>query len=444
MKTVVRLVLTYFSGTPVLKVFSLSGLALCVVTLFVLQGLPQSPVTLALGFVAVGAVYIGGSLMPLMFGRLARSHSVRALPYGRIKLLVSALLTVTLVSSLVPILWAFGYVRAVTPQVADAALIARIHQAMWDNFRIGFTSIFLLTGWLYVALWFVTSERTALGLIKALVVVVILLFAPTRQLKTLDASVQWNLIQMAVTWIVFGGGFLLWPRWQALLSRYRASRQSSPSVPRRVSGREIDLLLGTANPWVLAGAQIVPILLATRIGFYSSTVWLYYLTIFSTVSGAIAGQAAQRSRALWLRGNWQRVDLFGCVERSFWRHNSYVLAVLLVVMVAIGTYTQLPALLLAAGVPLLALGTVLSTYLGLMITRGLHWLEATLGIAVMLALMAVAVLAARSAGDLIAVIALELALACLAVVLRFVAKRRWTSIDWMLCRPDRAALLRSA
>ena len=97
-----------------------------------------------------------------------------------------------------------------------------------------------------------------------------------------------------------------------------------------------------------------------------------------------------------------------------------------------------------AGLPLLVLGTLLSTYLGLMITRGLRWLEIVSGVGVMLSLMALAVLVARESVDLAAVIALEIALVVLAIVARFVARRRWTQIDWMMCRPDRAMTARGA
>jgi len=62
----------------------------------------------------------------------------------------------------------------------------------------------------------------------------------------------------------------------------------------------------------------------------------------------------------------------------------------------------------------------------------------------MLTLMAVAVLAARSAGDLMIVVGLECALALLAVVLRFAALGRWAQLDWTQCRADRALSGRSA
>ena len=51
------------------------------------------------------------------------------------------------------------------------------------------------------------------------------------------------------------------------------------------------------------------------------------------------------------------------------------------------------------------------------ITRGLGWLESVPAIAMRLALMAVAVLAARSSADLKIVIAVEVLLACVVPVL---------------------------
>jgi hypothetical protein len=176
-------------------------------------------------------------------------------------------------------------------------------------------------------------------------------------------------------------------------------------------------------------------------------VWLFYLTIFSTVAGAIACQAAERSRVLWLRGKWSRGELFSQVERSFWRHNSFVLGSLILLMVSIGSYAALPVSLLAMGLPLLMLSTVLSTYLGLMVTRGLRFAEGALAVLAMLALMAVAVLAARADGEtqnILIVVGIEAVMALAAVVLRAAAKARWQEIDWMLCRPDRALRARAA
>ena len=307
-----------------------------------------------------------------------------------------------------------------------------------------FTTSFLLVCWLYLAMWFITSERNMIGFIKGMLVVIVLIFAPAREIRDESVSLTWNLQQIAVIWIVFGTGFLLWPRYRAAVARLSRFARFSGGLNRNIARREFDLMLGTANPWLLIAAQVGPIVIASRIGYDTPSVWLYYLTIFSTVAGAIAGQAAERTRALWLRGDWSREVLFTQVERSFWRHNSYVLGSLLLLMVGIGSYAGFSVTLLVAGLPLLVLGTVLSTYLGLMITRGMRLLEAVLGVGVMLGLMAVSVLVAGERVDLVSVIALEVFLAVLAVVLRSAARRRWTQIDWMLCRRDRALSGRSA
>ncbi len=116
-------------------------------------------------------------------------------------------------------------------------------------------------------------------------------------------------------------------------------------------------------------------------------------------------------------------------------------------MVGIGSYAALPVSLLAMGVPLLILSTILSTYLGLMVTRGLRFAEGALAVVVMLTLMAVAVLAARANGDpqeILMVAEGEVVLAFAAAIIRSVARARWEHIDWLLCRPERAPRARAA
>jgi hypothetical protein len=62
----------------------------------------------------------------------------------------------------------------------------------------------------------------------------------------------------------------------------------------------------------------------------------------------------------------------------------------------------------------------------------------------MLLLMVLAVLVARTSMDVVGIVAMESGLAVLAIVLRFTARRRWTQLDWMMCRPDRALTARGA
>lgn len=446
MKAVLRLVLAYFTCTPALRVFSGVGLVLIVVSTILLGTLPQSDPMLWMAALGMMSFFLGSLLMPLMFGRLAGSHAMRLMPFGRLKLLASAFITTALVSAPPGLYLTVAFYHAMyfpSGRLDGTGLHGYSVQVGW----LTWISSFLVASWLYLAMWFITNERRLTGYVKGLLVIVVAMLLPARQIAELNSQIWHQLQFAAVVWGAFGAIFLLWPRWRFATVRVRAwlEAKSAGFVKRqRVSGREIDLLLGTANPWVLAVAQCVPIFIATRIGFYSAEIWLFYLTVFSTVAGALAGQAAERSRALWLRGGWSRVELFAQVELSFWRHNCYALGVLIILMIGIGNYSGLPTSLLVVGLPLLALGTVLSTYLGLMITRGLRWPEALLAMGVMMTLMTVAVLAARSLESLPAVVALEAFLLAVAFVLRAVAKRRWAEIDWSICRPDRALHVRPA
>ncbi len=445
MKAVARLVWAYFTGTPVLRAFTIGGSILLAIDFYILATQPQSGKKLWLAILGLIFFFIGSSLMPVMFGRLARSHSVGVLPGGRFKLLLSVFITILLVALPAGVLSPASFVSSNT-----SLPVLLEDPRMWDYVlqlaAITFTWAVLFAGWMYLAMWFLTSERNLAGLFKGLLVITVVMFAPAREIRDLSVTLSWNLQQIAVIWGVFGAGFLLWPRFKAM--RARRKREPFPGIARafagQISGREFDVLLGTSNPWLLVLALVLPLLLATHFVREFPALWLYFLTIFSVVTGAFSGQAAERSRALWLRGDWSRTTLFASVERSIWRHNRVVLGVLTVLTVAIGEYARFTPTMLLAGLPLLMLGTVLSTYLGLMITRGLRWLEIVSAIGVMLLLMASAVLIARESVDLGSVIALELGLLALAAALRSVARRRWTQIDWMKCRPDRAMAVRGA
>jgi len=445
MKAVARLVWSYFTGSPVLRAFTLIGSTLLLIDFYLLMTQPWSDEKLWLAIVGLILLFIGSSLMPLMFGRLARSHSVGVLPGGRLKLLVSAYITILLVALPVGVLSPASLISA-SISLPEIMKDPRMRGFVIEVAALTFTSAVLFAGWMYLAMWFLTSQRNMAGLFKGLLVIMLVVFAPAQEIRDFTVSLTWNLQQLAVAWTVFGAGFLLWPRFKA--ARARRNRERFAGLIRlftgRAAGREFDVLLGTSNPWLLVAALALPLLLMTRFVGDIPSVWLYFLTIFSAVTGAFSGQAAERSRALWLRGNWSRPELFAAVERSVWRHNAHVLGALILLTMGIGAYAHFPAAMLASGLPLLMLGTMLSTYLGLMITRGLRWLEIVCGVVVMLLLMVLAMLVAREIVDLSAVFALEAGLVVLAVSLRSVARRRWTQIDWMVCRPDRALATRDA
>lgn len=446
MKSVLRLIYTYFMCTPAQKVFTILGVVVIGSSYLMLVTQRQSDLLAVVALAGAAAFFLGSAMMPLTFGRLARGRAAGLMPRARIKLLASALITVLIVGLPTPLLFVVGLLTAIGPGHAHptAVQIAQFQHGLVQTFWSTYADVTLLAAWLYVALWFITSKRNTMGYLQGLVVIAAVLIVPTKHIVDSEVLMWWNLGMCGATLGGFGVLFLLWPRLRTIVEALRPGARLGAARSSRIQGREIDLLLGTANPWLLAAGQLLPVLLAARIGFYSAAVWLFYLTLFSTVAGAIAGQAAERSRALWLRGDWSTLRLFSQVERSFWRHNNYVLAILLILMVAIGSYTGLPVMLLATGLPLLILGTVISTYLGLMLTRGLRLAESMLAVVIVLALMAVAVLAARETGELTTILLLELALALVALVLRRTARNRWARIDWLQCRPDRALSGRSA
>jgi len=443
MSAVARLVFTYFTNSRLACVFSGGGLALCLVSAWVLTHQGQSGQMLAFAMAGELSFFLGSLSMPLLAGRLSQGQAARLLPRGRAKLLSSILLTVAIVALPAGLLGAFafnGAMAQVSRLTTDPAL-----RAFVINFGLFvYTSFCLLASWLYLAMWFLTSQRNSAGFSKALVVIVLMVLTPTREIHEPHADLQDNLLKLLVAWLLFGAIFLAWPG----LKTRRPSSWIAGLRPRaqelRSAGREIDLMLGTNNPWTYIGALLVPVFLAGRIEKMSPAVWLYILTIFSTVTGAIAGQAAERSRVLWLRGAWSRPELFKRVEAAFVRHNNLVLGVLLVLMIGIGTYEGLPVAFLAAGLPLLILGNASSTYLGLMITRGVRWPEALLGIVLMLGLMTSPLLLEGRNPNIAAVVTVEVLLAFVVVVLRFVARSRWARIDWTECRRARVPSERAA
>jgi len=110
--------------------------------------------------------------------------------------------------------------------------------------------------------------------------------------------------------------------------------------------------------------------------------------------------------------------------------------VLLVLLVAIGDAIGVSTRVLAFGMGLLALGSVLSTYVGLIVTARIGWIDVALAVAAMLALIAAAVRVAAPATPTATIIAFEAGLAAFAFAVRELARRRWSRIDWMLCRAE--------
>jgi hypothetical protein len=443
MKAVARLVAVYFTGTPLLRAVTAFGLIAIVFGVAALAYLPplvgqvglpsrfsiaEEALLMLVPIAGVVALLFGGSLMPAMVTQLARGHYAHVLPHARGKLLASALATVALVTI-----------------VASAALRVFMGQEMPDiELPRQLAGSFLTYSTTYLALWVVSRTRGPLALIGGALVLVVTLFLPLRFMGR-NVPMVWAVVPSVALWIAVAGALLLAPRLAAVAATWR---RAGAFAGEYAGGDELALLLGTSRPWLLAIGQIVPIVVAAYLvgWLYGSVavdlkvkVWLFYLMILSVLSAATASFGAARSRALWLRADWTRAQLFARVEAAFWTRNGYALGVLLLTMVAVGSFFELPNRALAFGLVLLVLATAVSTYLGLLITRAISARVAALAVGGMLLLIATSIYATSPSAPVTTVVALELALGVLAGALRTLAKRRWLELDWMSCRPDRTA-----
>ncbi len=436
MSSVARLVFTYFSCRPLMRAFSGIGVTGLVVLTVLISRIPYFGAEWGAAAVVIAwaLVFVGSLHMPTMVAALKRSHVIAVLPNGRSALYWSAFVTVLLVSipiPLVSLIVQIGMWRAIYPDAQPFAVMGFIAY-VWMHFA----PALFFTSWLYVALGLVVSNRSTAGVIGGMLVMVVAVLIPVKLLATRDTGLLGPTILCLVTWLLFAVYFF-WP------SRWHVKWPNAWHAAARFrAGREVDLILGTASPWALAIPILAPVLLAVSLGRYSLSAWLLMMTIFSAVSGGIAASAAARSRAIWLRTRWSREQLFAQVERRFWRHNGLILAVLVVLLVAVGLFGRLPAEMLVRGVPLMALGMALSTYLGLMQTQRLRVPDSVVAAAIMVTLMVLAVWAA-SGRDPQRVYGIEIALAAVAVALRFTARARWTGLDWRLCRAEPGTAARS-
>jgi hypothetical protein len=428
MSTVAQLVWMYFARMPALRWVTLGSILAVLTSAFVLPFSRGSGPGHLLAFFGGAALIPAASLMPLTVGRLAQSHAICVLPYGRVKLFLSALIAVLIVSIPIPLLGVIEQVFVLPPSVAAMYTTSQKIADGLYLFNSFYVPTFLLVTWLYLAIWFATSERNVRGLAKCLLVVIALIWLPTDRIRELDPKLHLTLWESILMWAAFGVWLAYATRLRWLIPRWNGSGLGY------ARGREFDVLLGTSHPWLLTLGVLFPIAVQLLIGFQLENTWLFYLTLTSTAFGAMAGYAAERSRALWLRARWSREELFARVEAAFWKHNSIKLTALLALLFGVTWFYDLPARVVPLGMPLIVLGMVLSTYLGLMLTRGLRWPETTLGVVIMLAVMGTAVLAASERDYTIEVLALEGVFALIGVTLRQIARDRWHHIDWAMLK----------
>lgn len=446
MKAVARLMLVYFTGTVWMRAMSAFGLTAIVVGTGILAylpplvaqhglpsrfSLPVETVLMMLPLVGIVALMLGGSLMPTMVSRLAAGHYSHVLPHARGKLLASAFGTVALIAV-----------------VASAAMRVYMGEEM-PNVSFGrlLAGSMLTYSSVYLALWIASRLRSSLALVAGTAMILAALVLPLRFMG-LMVPLRWALVPSAILWAAAAAALLFAPRIRRGAGglRTRILRGTSGAFASTYDGGdEVELMLGTARPWLLALGQVAPIVLAAYLLgwlFGDAAVdrkvklWLGYLTLLTMLSSGTATFGPARSRALWLRAHWTREQLFARVEAAYWKRNSYVLGVLLVTMVLLGTYFGLPTRPLAFGLVLLVLTATVSTYLGLMITRSIGWAVTTIALGGILLMLATALYAADAGTAAIKIVALEAALAALALALRSFAKRRWLGLDWMLSRVE--------
>jgi hypothetical protein len=436
MKAIARLILAYLAGRPLQRWATSAGLVAVAYGIVELLFFPPSSnsewvifdrLHLLVPQAGLLILFLSGSWMPLIFGRFTLSHQIHMLPYGRVKLLMSVTLTLAFF----------------------ATLFASVVSAAFWHYSVDHTSVFskgfvngiIVGGFMYVSIWFASRARSAVGVLGGVMLVIVAVVVPLRFVAAPRTPVRDTTVAVALVYGFSAALFLFAPRVKiAISSIVRFVSRPVDQTQGYSKGREVDLMMGTARPWRLALGQAFPIALATLF-IKLEDVWLFYFALCSALSGAMASVAAERSRCLWLRGSWSRAKLFSRVEASFLRQGAYSVSVLLLLLTAIGLYRQFPIQLLALGIPLLILGTVASTYLGLMMTRGIGWLDCSWAVGTMLIMMFAAVYADGNNTQQEAVIALEAVLAIFAVVFRTVAARRWGTLDWTMCRSERAIRL---
>jgi hypothetical protein len=298
-------------------------------------------------------------------------------------------------------------------------------------------------GLMYTALWIVSKAR-GIWLLLGSLVIAIGMIAPIaaigRPVGVPPVTAAGLVLWVAFAALVLFGGRLRHTGNRAVATLLRNARERLPRVSY-AAGTELDLLLGTTRPSVVAIGQAVPLVFAAWL-IPDLGASLFFLTMFTAIQGAITSTAAARSRVLWLKLGWTRAEMFQRIEAAYWRYNAYPLGVLLLLFIGFGAYRELTTPALVLGLPLLVLGSVVSSYLGLMMTRGLGWLEIVLGIGTMILLIRAAPAAIEADARMALAIELELVLVALAFLFRFWAKRRWLNLDWLVCRD--AALTRGA
>lgn len=454
MRAVLRLVWTYFTATPLLRGFAAAGVVCIVAGLAGMYGLSvfgsnlplllrRGPDTmiqwliLSLPWLGLILLLAASVLMPAVVARIALGRAIRVLPGGRGRLFASVVLTALLLALVVAggaTVMLSLLARIVVGELSPALLA----EAFENIFGRTVIMAFIDFGLIYAAIWLV-GKTSGIWRLAGTLGIVLSIAVPLRHLGSLQSFSLLEGLGLAC-WLLFAVCLLGGGRSASLLHRLR--RQWRPRVRPAfrsrpyASGQEMELMLGTTRPWIVALGQIVPIAVMTWF-IQVPELWIVFLVTFSAISGAMTSQAAGRSRRLWLRFDWSREQIRRQVTRAYLRYNACSLGILLVIYVSLANYNGLGFDVQALSIALMILASAACTYLGLAITRGLGWFESALGILTMSVLVLSAISIMRE--NLVLAFEFVLVLAGLGAFFFVLARHRWHSLDWMRCRAPTAA-----
>lgn len=443
MSAVLRLSLTWFTATPLTRRIAVVGILLMLVGIVGYAFIPgyfilnqgrgiawYEALILGLPWYGLILLVVSTGFMPAMVERMITGRAVWVLPFGRARLLTSAVVPALVLSLL-------------TAATATMVFItAPFDLSGSEQFRTFYRTLlmaFVDFGLIYMAIWLV-GKTSGVWRLAGMLGIVVSITIPLRYTGGRTPFTFLEGIGLA-SWLVFAILLLVGGRTRHSLQDLRASVKALgtkvlPSF-RYSGGHEVDLLLGTTRPWIVALGQALPI--AVMVAFVAyEPIWIVFLVTFSAIAGAITSQAATLSRRLWLRYGWTRDEIYRRVHRTYWRYNAFSLGVLLVIYAVLASYAgYFDTRAVVLSFALIVVGGIACTYLGLMITRGLGWLESAAGILTMTALVLAAISIARSRFTVAA--ELEILIAALAITFAVISKRRWTTLDWMQCRADPTA-----
>jgi hypothetical protein len=390
-------------------------------------------------FAGVTAIFLGGTLMPVIVSRLTRSRQLCALPGGRLNLFIAAFLIVALVSLPLPLL--IGATLKATFASHDLSSMLDFVASRQ------FLQIYAIVFWICTAVYFLQALFANLRSFKGVIAVLLALAAlgaiPRRLfLPEQDSINPFPFVLVGAAWLLFAVYVFWYPTWrhvaQLLAQRGRATLLRS-FVAWDTRGQEFALLLGLQGRWIQALAYVVVLALTYGSIADPGAPKLFFFSMYAVVAGAVVGVVASKSRALWLRCAWSRDELFLNVEWLAWRQMGIAVGVLVFWFVVAGLYSDGAAMRVAVGAVFISLVYCVCLYISLLQTRGTRWADAGVAMALMLPTMAMAAYGSSSDANIGYVTAFEALLVVAAVLLRVWAKHRWTQLDWMVCRPMRVA-----